>query len=218
VSGRGFSRETDAGATPAFLVPALARVGAGSALATDDTHQRARVADAHRCLCIPGELDGKGHTRATSGSTKAEASELLGCGRTGLLLLVGCPPERQPVAEFFAGDDAEAAAGGDSRSQIDRSGYQRCARRDCRRVPVREAGVLRAGLRRFWGAQTSWNNPAVAFLRRNSGSNVDEPPDDLAMTITDVVWITPPGPCPPGFCFRTISAAPQPRAARPLLV
>jgi hypothetical protein len=53
---------------------------------------------------------------------------------------------------------------------------------------------LRAGLRRFWGAQTSWNNPAVAFLRRNSGSNVDEPPDDLAMTITDVVWITPPPP------------------------
>jgi hypothetical protein len=31
-------------------------------------------------------------------------------------------------------------------------------------------------------------------MRRNAGSNVDEPPDDLAMTVKDVVWITPPPP------------------------
>jgi hypothetical protein len=65
------------------------------------------------------------------------------------------------------------------------------------------ADLLREAWRSAWGtsavlgrtpAQTSWNNSAVAFLRRNSGSDVDEPTDDLAMTIKDVVWITPPPP------------------------
>jgi hypothetical protein len=34
----------------------------------------------------------------------------------------------------------------------------------------------------------------VAFLARNRGSKLDQPPDDLAMTIQSVFWITPPPP------------------------
>ena len=39
----------------------------------------------------------------------------------------------------------------------------------------------------------SWNNPAVALLRRKRDDSASsQPPDDLAMTIEDVFWIAPP--------------------------
>jgi hypothetical protein len=41
-----------------------------------------------------------------TGFTKAESPHRPGCGRPGLLLRVGDPPERQSVAEFSAGDKA----------------------------------------------------------------------------------------------------------------
>jgi hypothetical protein len=39
----------------------------------------------------------------------------------------------------------------------------------------------------------SWNNPAVALLRRKRDDTASvQPPDELAMTIEDVFWIAPP--------------------------
>lgn len=76
----------------------------------DDTQQRARVADAHLCLCIRAEPDGNAHTRATSGITKTELCRRARTPDRSVLLRADELPKQQSIYRTRCGDEAATRA------------------------------------------------------------------------------------------------------------